>query len=233
MKNNTFLLLAVSFLVSANCMAQKEDHLVPVEWGFSMYESQYEHYANVRSILFKGLKEYPEARFLVIPSFETEYVWQVEYDFLSRKSVIVVKMAKVRIEDSKKKSKIKVETWRNSLSGSDVNLIVSLFSQAIAGVKYPEVRSVMNYDNTDLYEPTSFRLFSGVKYYFSYSDHFPMEQRTGVTWSPDKATEMGRLVDIATKLTEWAKSDKGTVVLPDELKTAIVILTNDLKNSAN
>ena len=64
-------------LVSLVGFAQN-DHLEPIGGYFDMYSHQYEYYANIRSILFKGMLDNPVLRYFVIPSFETEYVVQVD-----------------------------------------------------------------------------------------------------------------------------------------------------------
>lgn len=227
----TKLILMLCALVSLNGIAQsnnvvKDDHLNPVEAIFDMYDHSLDYYSNIRSILLKGLNVSPEVRYLVVPSFEVEYLFQIEKANLGNNYGIVVRRAKESIWYTKDKSKIRVETWHNSLSDADADLIITLFRRAVAGVKNPEV----SFEEKNLIDIIG---LDGTSHFFSCMEHNQIGLRTGVTWSPKKGSKMERLVNIANRITEWAKSNKGTVVLPDELKTAIVNLTNELKNSAN
>lgn len=226
----TKLILILCAWVSLNAIAQsnnvvKDDHLNPVQAIFDMYDHRVDYYSNIRSVLVKGLKGNPEVRYLVTPSFEKECLFQIENDYQKNTYEIVVNWAKESISGTKDKSKIGVETWRNSLSETDADLIITLFRHAVAGVKNPEVsfekKSLVGYVGLD-----------GSSHFFSCMEQTPVGLRTGVTWSPQKGSKTERLVTIADRITEWAKSNKGTVVLPDELKTAILNLTNELKNSA-
>lgn len=234
MKNKPFFLLAVCLLLSANGMADfgKEDHLEPVNGYLEQLVWYNEYYAKIQSILFKGLSDFPECRFFV-RDLPTESVLQIERRALDGSGIkfdLVYKRAKQSIWGTKDTSNIQVDTWRNGISSNDVNVIASLFRQAIAGVKFPEVPIERNYNNDD-YNLGSMRL-DGTYFYFTYNEHYYSELRSGFIWSPNEGTKMRRLVDVALKLTGLIRSDNGTVVLPDELKTTIVNLTNELKNSA-
>lgn len=226
----TKLLLILCALVSLNGIAQsnnvvKDDHLNPEEAIFDMYDHHVEYYSNIRSVLMKGLKENPTVRYVVVPSFDVEYLFQIDCDYQKNTYEIVVCRAKESIWDTKDKSKIRVETWHNSLSKDDADLIITLFRRAVAGVKNPEV----SLDKKSIHEAR----LDGTNHFFSCRELTPMGVRTGVTWSPPAGSKMERLVNLSDRITEWAKGNKGTVVLPDELKTVIVSMTNELKNSAN
>ena len=94
----------------------------------------------------------------------------------------------------------------------------------------PEVSHVYRYNDTDLSD-AAIIVDGGPDFFFSYREYMPIETRTAKTWPPAKGSKMGRLVDVAIKLTELAKSDKGTVVLTEELKATMVNLTNELKTN--
>jgi hypothetical protein len=54
-----------------------------------------------------------------------------------------------------------------------------------------------------------------------------------MTWSPNKETKMRRLVDIGFTLVKLATSEKVFVQFDDNLKSQIILLTNDLKITPN
>lgn len=204
----------------------KDDYLNPVEGFFDMSDAQVEYHTNIQSILLKGLKEKPEVRYLVIPSFEAEYLFQIEKPNLGNRYGIVVRRAKESIDEAEDRSNVEVETWSNSLSKEDADLIITLFRLAVSEVKNPDVSFEKKEDGR---EHVSLRL-DGKRHYFSSLEQTPVGIRTGVTWSPREGSNMKQLVDIANNITNLAKSDKGTLVLPKELKQSIVKLTNKMKN---
>jgi len=173
-------------LISLNGFAQN-DHLEPVDGYFDMYNYRYEYYGNIRSILFNGLSESPEVRYFVLPSFETEYVLQVERG-RDTKNQVIVKRAKQSIWYTKDKSTIEVETWKNSLSQKDVDLIKQLYHNAIMKTQFVG----HNTSGAD-----------GTRFYFSVNN---LGLNTGQTWSPSGDTKMGKLTQISEKLMEEVKS---------------------------
>ncbi len=212
MKNKIVLILFS--LICLNGLAQslgssKDDHLEPVEGYFDMYNYRHEYYANIRSILLKGLAERAEIKYLVKPSFEAEYVLQVELDPQSRKNTICVKKAKESIWYAKDKSKIEVETWRNSISQEDVDLIKQLYRNAILKTQYV-VRDGMGLD--------------GTTYFFTVSDRGMM---SGQTWSPSGGTTMDKLVKISEAIVKEAKATT-FAGLSAPLRAQIKELTNAL-----
>lgn len=197
-------------LVCLNGLAQtgsgKDDHLEPDNGYFDMYSHRYEYYANIRSILFKGLSENPRVRYMAFPSFSTEYVWQIERDPQSRKNTIVVKWAKESIWETKDKSTITVETWRNSLSQEDADLIAQLYLNALLKTRYV-VRNSIGLD--------------GCTYYFTVNESGKM---SGQTWSPQSGSNTGKLVNISQAILNEAMS-KTFVGLSAPLRTQIKELT--------
>lgn len=178
-------------LMCLNGLAQtgsgKEDHLEPDNGYFGMYSHEYEYFANIRSILFKGLSESPRVRYMAFPSFATEHVWQIERDPQSRKNTIVVKWAKESIWETKDKSTITVDTWRNSLSQEDADLIAQLYLNALLKTQFV-VRNSIGLD--------------GATYYFYVNESGKM---SGQTWSP-RGPNMRKLVEISQTIMKEAMS---------------------------
>ena len=59
---------------------ENDDHLVPVEGMFDIYDYRFDYYSKIRTILFNGLSDSPEIRFLVKPSFTPESMLSIEID---------------------------------------------------------------------------------------------------------------------------------------------------------
>jgi len=181
------ILVFLFSMVSLVGFAQN-DHLEPLNGYFDMYSHEYEYYANIRSILFKGMPGSPVLRYLVIPSFETEYVLQVDRGQANNTYYINVRRAKQSIWSTKDKSIIEVEKWRNSISLEDLELIKQLYQNAILKTQYV----VRNTIGTD-----------GTRYYFSVDE---MGLMSGQTWSPNKGSTMEKLVNISEAIMNEAKA---------------------------
>jgi len=210
MKNKIVLILFS--LVCMNGLAQtgsgKDDHLEPDNGYFSLYSNQYENYAIIRSILFKGLEERPRVRYFVMPSFAPEFVWQIERDPQSRKNTIVVRFAKENIWEAKDKLKIEVETSRNSLSQEDADLIEQLYLNALLKTQF-----VVGYS----------MVVDGATYYFYVNEKGRMSGKTSNPSGPN----MRKLVNISIAITNEATS-KTFVGLSAPLRTQIKELTDAL-----
>jgi len=103
-------------------------------------------------------------------------------------------------------------------------MIKLLFKNAIIGAKYPE-DSESRLDNGLEVHIVN---VDGETYHFSYLERF-RELRSGHVWSPNKGTEMSRLVGIGNNLIELAKDKFDSVNLSEEFKAEILNLTKDLK----
>jgi hypothetical protein len=152
------------------------------------------------------LPDNPEIRFLVIPSFITEFALQVDRDQPNNKYYINVRRAKQSIWSTKDKSTIEVEKWRNAISKEDVDLIKQLYRNAILKTQYV-VRNSIGLD--------------GETYHFSV---YEMGLWSGQTWSPRNGSNMDKLVQISEKMVEEAKSST-FVGLSPSLRSQIKELT--------
>ena len=192
MKN--FLLLIfiwiLTFLPLKECIAQS-DHLESSNSIFDIYDFQFEYYSYVRNILFDGMTDMPEIRFLALPSFSPEYVVSIEKDE-DENHYLVYHIGKESIWYSEKKDKIKVEKVKREIGSESAALIKELFIEALKDTRQVEG---MNQG------------LDGVNYFFSVSDWGP---KTGTIWSPDDGTNMRELVNIGNELISIIKkSPKG------------------------
>jgi len=212
---NRLLILIFGFLFCFPTL-NAQDNLEPVESIFDNYDFEFEYYSIVRKILMNGMSDYPEIRFLIIPSFTVEQVIAIEKDEKNNEKYFIVyhKMKKSIWYTEKNKEKIKVERKRIEISMSNALLFKELFKKAVNNQKYPENEN-MGLDGTN--------------YYFSVADR---TLKTGTVWSPNKGTKMYRLKEIGYSLISLAnETKKGKIAKPKkELIEIIKNLTNEIKN---
>lgn len=197
----------------------KEDHLEPVGGIFDMYDFQFEYYSKVRKILFDGLTDRPEIRFQVMPSFTPEDVLDIEFDRGKDVYYMVYHIAEQMIWHNKQSENIEIERFRIVIDKESVKLIKSLFSNAIAQVRFRPlvVEGGKVTVGTD-----------GINYYFTVNEH-EAGIKSGKVWSPERGTKMDRLVAIGNKLIELAKSDARVVKFDDTLRKEINELITELE----
>ena len=195
-------------------------HLMPVNGIFGIYDSQFEYYSKVRKVLFNGLTNKPEIRFLVMPAFTPENVLDIEC--VGGKCYIIYHICEKNIGRNTNWEKVKVIKFKSEIDSESVRLIKSLFEIATAQVRYPD--RIINQDGWE----TITIGFDGVNYYFStFIDAHGV--RMGMVWSPNKGSKMERLVMIGDKLIELVKSEKKRVTFDAELRKSIENLIEELK----
>lgn len=211
MKNKLLIILFGLLFCIPNLNAQN-DNLEPVESIFDDYDFQFEYYSLVRKVLMNGMSDYPEVRFLIIPSFSVEEVVAIEKE-KQKYFIVHHKMTKSIWYTEKNKENIKVNKKKVEISESDMKLYKELFKKAIAHRKYPD-KELMGPD--------------GVNYYFSVADR-PL--KTGTVWSPKSGSKMDRLKKIGYSLISLANdtNEGETVELKTELIERIKKLTTDIK----
>ena len=190
----------------------KEDHLEPVASIFDISNIKFEYYSKVRKVLFNGLSDTPEIRFLVIPSFSPENVLDIEFDRDNNKYYIVYHICEKKIWYNKKWYKVKVKKYKKEIDKESVKLIKSLFEKAIARTKFTENETLVFTD--------------GTQYYFSVNK---FGLKSGTVWSPSDGTKMRKLVDIGTELIKLAKSENEVVKINKDLRRKIENLMEELK----
>lgn len=190
-------------LICLNGFAQtaKDDYLEPDDGIFSFYSNQFENFAFIRSILFKGLAESPRVRYLVMPAFAPEFLWQIERDPQSHTNSIVVRFAKENIWEANDKSKIEVETSRNRLSQDDAELIEQLFLNALLKTQFVVHNTIV---------------LDGATYYFSVNESRRMSGHT----SNPRGPNMRQLVTISRAIMNEVSSST-FVELSAPLRTQI------------
>ncbi|PKA81963.1 hypothetical protein ATE92_0086 [Ulvibacter sp. MAR_2010_11] len=207
------LIIIFGFLFCIPVVNAQNDNLEPVESIFDDYDFLFEYYSHVRKILMNGMSDYPEVRFLIIPSFSPEEVVSIAKE---NEVYFIVhhKMEKSIWYTEKNKNKIQVQKKKVEISKPDVLLFKELFKQAIKNRKYPD-KEIMGND--------------GVNYYFSVADAHPL--KTGTVWSPKPGSKMDRLKEIGYALINLVKeTDSGRIAKPNsELIEQIKKLTIELK----
>lgn len=202
------ILLAI---YSGNRILAQSDHLEPVSGIFDSSDAHVEYFSKVKKILFQGLNNSPNIRFLIIPSFTPESVVVIEYDRTTKKFVLVYQVCDKNIWYNKNGETTHVTRKSKEINGESVEMIGKLFETAIQGVEF---------------QKGQFLGCDGDSYFFSVNIN---GSKTGMTWSPNKETKMRRLVNIGLELIKLATNEKTLVKLDGNLKAQIIQLTNDLK----
>ena len=190
------------------------DHLEPVRDIFNIYDFQFEYYSKVRKVLFNGLSDNTEIRFQVMPSFTPENVLEIEFD--NEKYYLIYHICKQMIWSNEKWENVKVSRFKTEIDKESVKLIKSLFSKAIAQVRFPPTMEEGKMISVGC---------DGENYYFTVNE-FGYGIKSGFVWSPNNGTKMSKLVAIGNKLIELAKSKKPRVKFDDKLQKEIEELIN-------
>jgi hypothetical protein len=204
-KYKNLLMFFLAFLTFGNLKAQ--DHLEPVEGVFNLYDFQIEYYPKVRKILFDGLSDNPEIRYLIMPSFSGEKVLDINKEFASGKYFINFHVAEPSVWNSiqSDNKEVKVKKIKKEISAKDIELIKTLFKKAILTVKYPDKET---------------NGFDGTNYYFASSN------KSGTIWSPKSGSKMSKLVEIGNGIAEFSKNEKTD--LDEEFVVKIKMLIEEL-----
>ena len=137
----TFILLCNIGIAKAQ---NRDDHLKPVSGIFAQYDYQFEYYSRVRKVLFSGLSDKPEIRFQVMPSFSPENVLDIEFDRDNNKYYITYHICEQMIWYNENWENVKVQKFKTEINRESVKLIKSLFSIAIAQVRFPPIVVVLS-----------------------------------------------------------------------------------------
>jgi|TARA_R110002049_G_C8931795_1_gene544226 hypothetical protein len=213
---NRLLTLILGLLFCIPTLNAQNDNLEPVESIFDDYDFLFEYYSIVRKTLMNEMSDYPEVRFLIIPSFTVEEVIAIEKeekeDETEKYFIVHHKMEKSIWYTEKNKEKIKVKKKKVEISVTDALLFKELFKKAINNRKYPE-KEKMGLDGTN--------------YYFSVADRV---LKTGTIWSPRKGSKMYELKEIGYSIIKLAnKTEKGKIAKPKtELIERVKKLTKEL-----
>lgn len=203
MNKNNILFFIIALASFSNLKAQ--EHLEPVDGIFALYDHQFEYYPKVREILLKDLYDSPEARFLVLPSFDGEMSVDLKNE-LNKYSLEYRKATpSIWYSLSDKKVEVKIQSVSKPISKDDAELIINLFKKSMKNVAYPE---------NEIYG------LDGTSYYFS------SETKSGKIWSPKSNSKMAMLVEIGEDLIAFCFSKE--LNFSEDFKTRIKKLTTKL-----
>lgn len=167
--------------MAISCFGQKE-HLEPVR-DFSQYEGILkDYYDTVFPKLYEEFSQTPYARYTSMPSFFKEYAFSVET--IGGKHYIISNSLSENFWYAKKRKKVKLISNKTEIGDALYSKIGELFQLLIRQTKKPEEKLIG---------------LDGVTYYFSTVDE-TSEIKTGETWSPDRNSLLGRLVQICDNL---------------------------------
>lgn len=211
MKIIKLLVFFILSIISASKAIAQTDHLEPANSIFDIYNSDLKYYSNVTNILFNGLTDRLEVRFLILPSFTPESVLDIEHDEKNSKYYLIYHICETMVWDNKNLKEIKVNKYKREISASSVHLIIDLFETAIQKAEYPKNKNIS---------------VDGINYFFSINS---FELKTGKVCSPFPNTKMDRLVKIGDELINLAKKGNHPCNLDDKLRIEICNLTSELK----
>lgn len=203
-----FLTLFVTIITFHTVFAQ--DHLEPTGSIFDIYNYQTEYYSLIRQILFKGLNEKAEVRFLTLPSFSGESLLNIEENREKNTCLVTYRVCEPSIWYNKEKIKqVKVKEWKAEISNDDTSLLKQLYLMPIRTVRYKS-NDIMGLDGTN--------------YYFMAWDS---GLKSGKVWSPE-GSKMAELVSISKNITDLVIENSSKKIIFDEnLKGRIKKLQND------
>lgn len=186
------------------------DHLTPGNDIYSISDRQFDYYSNIRKILFNGLSDRPEIRFIVMPSFTPKNVLDIQKDNKDGNFYLIYRICEKMIDSNKNNEEVKVKEYKTEIDSASVQLIKSLFLKAIKQTKYPE----NEIDGRD-----------GINYHFFAWDY---GLKTGMIWSP-QTPKMRQLVEIGKTLINLAKSDSSKITFDKNFVETINKLNNQLE----
>ncbi|NDV17749.1 hypothetical protein GO009_17175 [Muricauda sp. TY007] len=105
---NRLLIIIFGLIFCIPAINAQNDNLEPVESIFDEFDFRFEYYSIVRKVLMNGMSDYPEVRFLIIPSFSVEEVVAIE-EKDSAYYIVHHKMKESIWYTEKDKEKIEVE----------------------------------------------------------------------------------------------------------------------------
>jgi hypothetical protein len=223
MRFKVTLLLIFAITLSGFNLFGQDDHLLPGNNIFGVYEFEFGYYSEVRKVLYNNLSDDTEIRFFVLPSIGSERILMIEHDKKTEKYYLVYRIAHESIwriyydtKAGKKIPKISVDTWRVEIDKENVELIKSLFIAAVKETKYPK-EEIPGVD--------------GANFYFQVNTGW-FGQKEGNIWSPEEGTLMNDLVTIGFSLMEIPIKTNGMVFIDSDLSNRILSLKEKIENQS-
>lgn len=175
MKKTTLTILFL-FLLSCRMMGQI-DYLEPVKDYTKQKDELSGYYSNVFSLLNTGLDQTPYAQYAALPSFSPEYIVSAE----ARTGKYYL------ISNTLSQNSWQAERGSIKVNRKSVEITHALY-QSLGELMRITTRQIQDLDG-------STTGLDGTTYYFS-ATHKKGKVLTGKKWSPDRASLMGRLVQI-------------------------------------
>lgn len=183
------------------------DGLNPNDNYFDLPKYRLEYYQKIKEKLYVGLEEDFHVRMLVRPSFDAEYVFQIDRDIKNDEAdSFVVRFQKAKsnlwyAEENYKKVNIKKDQAR--INKDDAELVKNAFVKLI---------------ETTRYERSDFDIYDGTNYLLS-AFEYGVGDVSGNVKSP-RDNEIKALVDIVEDLIKQTKS-KRNIKLSEEAKSKL------------
>lgn len=207
-------LVLLLFILPLFCKAQTEnDHLEPIGSVWELFDYQFEYYPRVRKVLYEGLTDKPEIRFLVISSFTPENVLDIQQDRENWKYFLIYHIVEKPIWNNENWENVEVKEYKVEIDGKSVERIKGLFLKAILQTKYKsEIEKGIDGEN----------------YHFFAWDY---GVKSGEIWSPSEGMKprMTKLVEIGNDLIELAKTGKEKVSFDKKFINKIERLMKELE----
>jgi|SRR5690606_981034 len=167
--------------------------LEPSEDYFDIRDYKLEYNQKIKEKLFDGLADKYKVRMLVTPSFDAEYVFQIDEiikDYQFQKYVVRFHKANSNIWYSKDYKKMKVKKDEASMSEDDILLLTEAFATVVDKVRYEKSNMIIN---------------DGTNYLLSvWDDH---GWRSGNIRSPNEK-EINNLIDVVENLVKQTQSKR-------------------------
>ncbi|SDY12976.1 hypothetical protein SAMN05444411_1331 [Lutibacter oricola] len=172
------ILLILILLFNSNLFSQS--NLEPTNDLDENYQGVLKDYfENIFPLLFDSLSNKPLARFTAMPSFSYENTLSVEKDSLEEYKMIFHRCSE-SYWYAERKSKVKIIKDSITIDSEFAQLIEELFKKSVYNSKKPE-NEIIGFD--------------GEFYYFTILNNND-NLSTGMCWSPNKNSRIGKLVEI-------------------------------------
>jgi hypothetical protein len=201
------LILILTFLLTLGCFGQRE-HLEPAK-DFSQYEGILKDYYNaVFRHLNKGFSEVPYVRYAALPSFSREYSFSIEQK--NDRYIIISNWLSQNFWYAQNRLSVKLMSSTIEIKEDLYEIVGELFQLLAKQTKKP----------TDIIAGSD-----GTIYYFTTVDSTG-KIKIGKTWSPDKNSNLHRLVKICDEL---FIAGQGGNISDSDIKNSILELIIDLQ----
>src|SRR5690606_12151585 len=215
---NCFILLFClgNFFTAQSQLFLMYDGLKPNDNYFDLPEYRLEYYQKIKGKLFDGLGEDFNVRMLVRPSFDAEYVFQIDRDIKNYEAesfVVRFHKSKSNLWYAKNYQKINVKKHEALINREDAELLTNVFVKVI---------------QTTRYERNDFIISDGTNYLLSVFE-YGVGVMSGNVQSP-RDNEIKGLIDVVQNLIEQTESKKG-IKLSEEAKTVLKHIVKEIEKN--